>query len=699
METKKLVVCFFLIFTLFLSSCEKPLKLEPPLEISPKKEELANQTEEISIKKEKMEIPEKEIVNIPSFEYPKKWETGKLPPAVSEEKKEEKAPIDAKALVGVKGPVILNVENMPFSDFIIYVLGELLKVAFIIDEDVKNMRNPVTLRMPKALPPEEVLQAVVDYLEKFDLKVEQKGILLSITKPKPKTVTPPPPKIESVIIGEEVPETSATIVLFYPLKYIKPNEIDYLIKDIFRTGVDIKTYPKENALYFTGPGYQIKKIIEVIKILDIPVFVDKKLYVIKLTYWDAESFTNQLTDILTKLGYSVAKSVKEPGILLIPIKSLNSLICAFPDEESYKYTLEWIKKLDTPEAAGAEERFYIYKPKFSKAGDLAETLQKLLTGAALPTPSPVQPPKTQETKTPPSPQPLTTTKEYKISADEKRNFLLITATPALYQQILQILKELDKPPRQVLIEATILELTLKDELKMGLEWYIKNRMGGNYTLFQSLGVPTGPGLTYTFISDTERFNVLINMFAAKGLTNILSTPRLMVLDNQEATIQVGTDVPVVTGEVATAEAVTGATAGIVRSIQYRSTGIILRVKPTIYAEDMLQLDITQEVSEMGAAPPGIESPTILIRRINSTVIAGNTQTIVLGGLISTTRGKEESKVPFLGDIPLLGNLFKAQTTEERKTELLILLKPYIVKSLEEASALTEELKERLKWLK
>ncbi|MEM4619909.1 MAG: hypothetical protein QW607_06810, partial [Desulfurococcaceae archaeon] len=213
------------------------------------------------------------------------------------------------------------------------------------------------------------------------------------------------------------------------------------------------------------------------------------------------------------------------------------------------------------------------------------------------------------------------------------------------------------------------------------------------------GVPKGPGLTFNLITNTEKFNILLNLFAARGLTNILSTPRLMVLDNQEATIQVGTDVPVVTGEVATAQATTGTTTGVVRSIQYRNTGIILRVKPTIYAEDMLQLDITQEVSEMGASPPGLNSPTILVRRISSSVVAGNGQTIVLGGLISNTKGKEESKVPLLGDIPLLGNLFKSKAIEERKTELLVLIRPYIVKNPEEASALTQELKERLKWLK
>lgn len=102
---------------------------------------------------------------------------------------------------------------------------------------------------------------------------------------------------------------------------------------------------------------------------------------------------------------------------------------------------------------------------------------------------------------------------------------------------------------------------------------------------------------------------------------------------------------------------------------------------------------------MGSAPPGLASPTILVRKITTNVVAGDGQMIALGGLMSTTRGKEESKVPFLGDLPLLGNLFKSQSHEERKTELLVLLRPYVVKSVEEARLMTEELLEGLKWLK
>jgi len=720
METKK---ALWLLFTLIflLSSCSKPLRLEKPLSFKKSTNEtIQKEIQEISVEdKGKDKIGEPEPIALPSY---LSKESPKVAP--SAEKPKEKQPIDYKSLVGIKEPTLLNVERMPLNEFIVYALGELLKVPFLMDENVLQMTTPVTLRLPKPLNPEEILEAIVQHLESLGLEVSQKGKVLSIAKPKP---APVPPTIKQVFIGNNTYEVPHKIAQFFPLKYIKIDEIQVLMNDLTKDlKVEIKPYRRENAFLILGLGHQVKQVVEMLNLLDIPYFSEKKLYFYKTTFWQVEEFVKELSTVLAQLGYSTAKSINEPGLLFIPIKSLNSVIMAFPDEKSLSFTLEWIKKLDSPEAAGQELKFFIYKPLYSKASDLVEPLGKLFsiqhTTSKTPTqttpsrtPSPRTFPRTPEPfppSPPPSPSPSpfpspqaspsslsTTSQNINIIADEKRNLLLISCTPAQYQLVLRMLKELDKPPKQVLIEATILELTLKDELKLGLKWYLENRLTkGNYTLEQIFGVPTSSGFTFTFLTDSQRFNLLINAFASKGLTNILSTPRLMVLDNQAANIQVGTDIPVVTGEVTTAQAA-GAEPGVVRSIQYRNTGVILNVKPTIYTEGLLQLEITQEVSEMGASPPGISSPTILVRKINTNVIAGDGQTIVLGGLISNTQGKEESKVPFLGDIPLLGNLFKSQSKEERKTELIVLLTPYIINTLEEAKSVTEEIKARLKWIK
>jgi general secretion pathway protein D len=280
---------------------------------------------------------------------------------------------------------------------------------------------------------------------------------------------------------------------------------------------------------------------------------------------------------------------------------------------------------------------------------------------------------------------------------------MVVSTPAEYKNILSLLKDLDVTPRQVLIEATVAELTLTDDLKYGIEWYLKNSMlkgtwKGTFDLGTTFGLPTGPGLVYQFTTDTNKFNTLINAFASEDKVNILSTPRLMVLDNQEATIQVGTDVPTITSELATTTAtVTGAS--IVRSVTYRSTGVILRVKPTINTEGLLTLNISQEVSEMGANPPGIDSPTILMRRITTSVVAAHGESIALGGLMSENISQTENKIPLLGDIPLLGKLFKTTSKHKTKTELLIFLTPTILTSVDDTARITKELKKELKWLK
>lgn len=728
METKK-ALWFISVITWFsLYGCTPSIQLEKPFKFRERipKEEASNLrvSDEDNLRKENnlegkqmvanFTHPEVELKPISPPSYKDKLLSKDPPPA---EVKEEKLPINYSALVGVKEPVILNVEGMPLNDFIIYVLGELLKVPFLADDSVMKNTTPVYLRLPRKLPPEEVLEAVVSYIEKLNFEVYQKGKVLFIGAPKPKPA--PPPRMPDYFIGELPEESTKVVTLFYVPKYLSHHELDFVLKEyqLLRPfNVNVRVYPPAKALMLVGPSNQLRRVLEILELIDVPFFKGKKVYSYRPTFMRVEDLKNELTSILNVFGYPVVSNLKDPGILLIPLRSQNILLMAFPDEESLKFSLDWISKLDTVQAVGEQKRTYTYKPKYTKAVELAESLSKAYaihmatqtTGPQIPSPSPspsipqatpLQPP--LKTQTPqPSRGVFATSDKITIYADERRNLLLITTTASIYEEILRLLKELDQPPKQVLIEATILELSLQDELKLGLEWYIKNRLtGGNYTLQQVLGIPSTLGLTYSMITDSQTFNMLIRAFASRGLTNILSTPRLLVLDNHAATIQVGQDVPVITGEVTSTQAVVGQQTGVVRSIQYRNTGIILNVKPTTYTDNLLQLEITQEVSSMGASPPGIDSPTISVRKITTNVIAQDGQAILLGGLISNQKGRGESKVPILGDIPLLGNFFKSTSNEERKTELIVILRPYILKSIDEAVALTEEVKERLKWLK
>jgi len=288
-----------------------------------------------------------------------------------------------------------------------------------------------------------------------------------------------------------------------------------------------------------------------------------------------------------------------------------------------------------------------------------------------------------------------------MSADDRKNMIIILSTPDVYRNLLNLLQLLDVPARQVLIEATIVALTLTDDLKYGVEWFIKNSQnGGAYTLgtLGNLGVKSIGGLSYAFLSETGQFQALISAMAFANKANILSTPRLMVLDNMEATIQIGKDVPTVTGQISDLSGSTSTSTSVSQSIQYRSTGVMLKVKPTINTEGLLTLEITQEVSDVGESGVG-DSPIIITRRINTSIIAAHGQTIVLGGLMQESLSVSENKIPLIGDIPIIGNLFKSTQKTKDKTELLVLVTPTILTNSDDAVKVSDQLRGELKWLK
>ena len=278
-------------------------------------------------------------------------------------------------------------------------------------------------------------------------------------------------------------------------------------------------------------------------------------------------------------------------------------------------------------------------------------------------------------------------------------------SPTVYRQHLELLRQLDTQTKQVLIEATIAELTLTDELQYGVEWYINNTInGGPITggTLGNLGVgATGTtGMLFNFATDAStaaKLKATLNAFASKDKANILSTPRLTVLDNHEAVIQIGKDVPVATGEQTTASS-TATNPTIQTSIQYRSVGIIMKVKPTINTEGLLTLELGVEVSDLSSTTGVGDSPIILMRKVNTSVVAAHGQTVAMGGLIKESKEIVEKKVPLLGDIPLLGTLFKNTDTTTERTELLVLITPTILTKSDDTTKITDELKKEIKWM-
>jgi general secretion pathway protein D len=305
----------------------------------------------------------------------------------------------------------------------------------------------------------------------------------------------------------------------------------------------------------------------------------------------------------------------------------------------------------------------------------------------------------------------------RIIPDEENNLLVIVAPPHEWNIIAGILRRLDIMPRQVLNEVLIAEVRLTEELKYGIEFVLGGKPGtttvdastgavtttttGAPTVIQGVTItsPTGAtftaagGLTFVAVDTYNKLRGLINVLAAQGKVDILASPHIMAANNQEARIQIGEDVPIKTSE--SVPLISQTTSFATSTVQYRSTGIILIVKPQINAKGQVTMEIAQEVSSALPLNPGETSPRISIRQAKTSLITGDNQTVVLGGLIREDRSDTSAGVPGLRKLPLLGPLFGSQGRTRSKTELLVLITPHVVTNLEEGQKVTRDMKDKL----
>jgi general secretion pathway protein D len=298
----------------------------------------------------------------------------------------------------------------------------------------------------------------------------------------------------------------------------------------------------------------------------------------------------------------------------------------------------------------------------------------------------------------------------------------VLATKRDYQLIADVLKKIDVVPRQVLLEVTIAEIALNRDLSFGVEWALaQGKLSDTIAQDQSdqsifrtgpSGLPVGglingttripspipPGGAFAVISDREHFNIFINALQARTNVKMLSAPHIIAADNREAHILVGDSVPILTST----QTSTVAVSNIVNSVQYRDTGNILTILPQVNSKGLVNMQIRQEVSAVapGQASFGnTNSPAFTTREAETTAVVNDGETVVIGGIITDTLRHIRSGIPYLMDIPVLGWAFRVNTDHTERTELLILISPYVVRNREEARAVTDEFADRLQGLK
>jgi general secretion pathway protein D len=280
-----------------------------------------------------------------------------------------------------------------------------------------------------------------------------------------------------------------------------------------------------------------------------------------------------------------------------------------------------------------------------------------------------------------------------IVSDESNNSLIITATPGEVRRIRQVLAEIDRMPSQILLEATIAEVTLNDDLKFGLRWFFEKGSSELRLTDSAIGAiaPAFPGFSY-FVNAP---NVRVVLNALQGVTNVnvVSSPSLMVLNNKKAVLQIGDEVPVATQS---AVSVLTPDAPIVNSIAFRNTGVLLSIVPRVSEDGRVLLEIEQEVSDVKPTTSStIDSPTIQQRRIKTTVAVQNGGSVMLAGMMQDRATRQNEQIPLIGEIPMVGNLFKNKTDNISRTELLIAITPHVVTDDRQMDMIAAEFRDRL----
>ena len=589
----------------------------------------------------------------------------------------------------IGGKYKVNVENILLYNFINLVFGKTLNASYYVDPYIKRIMYYVTLKMEKPLGYNNFLDTVTTILSHYNIAVNKKGNMFFIMRGRtaPKTQKT---YISRFIIGRYIPQSlpdSETVAAIIPFYYVNAKRYEGFIRGLTLSKKAKISILSGNYMMITDKVSNIREALKIIRLFDREYFEKKNIAIVPLNYIDPKDFVNKLKKLLPYEGLPVASKLGQPGIILIPIPEMQGVIVVSPKKEWINIVQFWKSKLDTIKALGSQPRFFVYYPKNRRAKDLYNVLNQ--AGRTL---------LSTNTKIK-SKQKASLESNFKVILDEGRNALIIFAPPSIYEQLKTVLDKLDTLPKEVLVQVTIAEVTLTNNLQYGIEWYLKHsgKYNGVLQTIGGLGLGAG-GLNYSLITDTKKFQALLNSYASKNLINILSSPRLVVLDNHDASINVGTQVPVVTSETNTNNIQEQGTTSLLRTIQYRNTGVILNIKPTINSNGILTLTIHQEVSQPQVNNTSkIDSPLILNRDINTTVVLKSGTTLLLGGLIQKNKSKTVNEVPILGDIPILGNLFKTTSKGTTKTELIIEITPYIISNVHEANIQRKNFESLIKW--
>ncbi|MCD1599851.1 secretin N-terminal domain-containing protein [Rheinheimera aquimaris] len=589
---------------------------------------------------------------------------------------------NAASIISNSDKVSFAADKMPVEQFIHSVLGDVLKLNYVVADGISTLQQPVTLNLQQPISSRQLYLLTAQLLDDNNVAISLRDntffVHAKVSGESGST---------AIGIGREysdVPQVVGPVMQIVPIKYGISASIERTLRELTKARVTPDF--EKNMLFVAGDRSEVIRALDLIDLLDMPANRGRNVGILRLTYVTAEDFITQVSRLLESEGIPADKGANpKSNIVMIPIDQIGA-VALFGSEQFYIDRVNyWAKQLDKP-SEGAQKRYYIFHPRFARASDLGASVAPLInpqaggiannsgnqsrdTASAFNS----EMPQTQNSSSRgnSTKQSMTVSSEdITMTVDERSNTIIFYTSGIRYQSLLPMIRRLDIMPKQILLEATIAEVTLTDELSMGLEFAIQNGKFG-YSTKGAFGVSEFGGLRLSYVDIGKE--LLANLKASKTKVNVLSNPTLVVRDGVNANINVGTDVPT-----AGSTSINPGTETETTTVEYRKTGVSLSVTPTINAQGLVVLEIDQKISNTTDGGTFAGSPAIFERSLRTEVLAQSGQTIMLGGLISENTSKSNTKVPLLGDIPGIGALFRGQKDSTSKTELIILITPKVI---------------------
>jgi len=652
--------------------------------------------------------------------------------------------------------VTLSFENAPLSEVTHAVLSDVLGVDYLIDGPIPG---EVTLRTRTPIERDQLLSVLESLLKanKVMLIRGQDGRFIVSSSDLATKLSP------KVVSADEKAAGFSTMII--PLQYISAGGMAEMLKPMAEDKAFVRVDNARNLLMLAGTQAQLAGWLEIINTFDVDMLEGMSVGLFPLQYSGVEELVEALNQLLTEASASDGEAGLTDVVRVMPFVRLNSVMVITPRAHYLDRMETWIERLDRAPENGAERRLYVYPVQNTTAGRLAMLLNSIYSGGgsggqrgALDNRN-VAPGLNREsvgggrnnnrmgnngiggnrsgvggmgggrssgmnsnmnagmgmngggTGGGTSVSELNFSEdgsdnpgaEVRVVADEENNSLMIYSTGMQYKTIKSALEKLDTPPTQVLIEASIVEVTLNDSLKYGLEWTFNGQLGGssydgvgvlsdgefNFGTAGGSAAQLAEGFSYTVTGGAGGIKAVLQALSTESLVNVISTPSVMVLDNNVASIQVGDQVPINNGSTVT----NGGNS--IQNISYKDTGVQLMVRPSVNAGGLVTMDVQQTVTDVG--PIDVTgNRRFLERSIASRVAVRSGESIVLGGLIRENAANQEDGVPWLHKAPIIGPLFGTSEQTRDRTELLIIITPRALYNDAELRQVSDEMRDQIR---